>query len=258
MDKISVLVLDYNRPIETELCLNSIKNYCKVPHEVIYLCNGSDNSDYAFDFYKRGLIDKLIINKENNGGGFGTVQLVNNSFNKYILWIECDCELQATIEEEGLNSLIKALQSDFACIDLTGGICGFNIYSGRCFFMDRERYNSIKKDENGVYGGPGPYNSTRYLESFIQEYFKNNGLKVGHVTGLIKDNGKWSIRQVGDGIYRHRCDTKQMYIIKTPTYMTEEYPPFDKDLEWPNVLAGKWIDGEIPLKWKNLSFQYWK
>jgi hypothetical protein len=49
-----------------------------------------------------------------------------------------------------------------------------------------------------------------------------------------------------------------MYIIKTPTYMTEEYPPFDKDLEWPNVLAGKWIDGEIPLKWKNLSFQYWK
>ena len=254
-EQVSILVLDYSRPQETKLCLESIKNNCLINHEVIYCCNGGENQSYANQFYKDGLVDKLLVNKNNNGGGFGTVQLINNSFNKYILWIECDCEIAYKLDGELLNKFIHALNNGYSCIDLTGGICGRNNHSGRCFFMEREFYNSIKKDVNGLYGGPGPYNHVKYLEAFINEYFKANNLNVAHIN-FIKDNGKWSVREIGDGIYRHRTDTKILEIIKKPTYKTEEYPPFS-DTEWQIALKGEWINGTIPEKWKIHSFKYW-
>lgn len=255
---LSVCVLDFARPRESMSCLESIKKYVKIPHEVIFCCNGGQYQEYAWEFYKEGLIDKLIINKQNNGGGFGTVQLFNNSFSKYVLWIECDCELVCDIDNLWFNQFRDILESGYAsCIDLTGGICGNNIYSGRSFIMNRSFYNSIKKDDNGIYYGPGPYNSGPYLENYIQNYFKNNNLKVVHVKGLIKDNGKWSMREIGDGFYRHSTDEKKLYILRKPTYKTEEYPPLN-DTEWQILLEGKWIDGTIPEKWKPHSFTYWK
>ena len=123
--------------------------------------------------------------------------------------------------------------------------------------MKREFYNSIKKDVDGLYGGPGPYNNVRYLESFINEHFTANYLKVFHISGLIKDNGKWSFREIGDGLYKHRTDTKEFHVLKTPTYITEEYPPFNKEIEWPKVLRGEWVNGDIPELWKKHSFKYW-
>jgi len=254
--QVSILVLDYQRPEESRLCLQSIKNNCPIEHETIYTCNGGENQDYAFQFYKEGLIDKLLINKQNNGGGFGTVQLVNDSFNKYILWIECDCEIGYKLDEDLLNKFIQALENGYSCIDLTGGICGQGNYSGRAFFMKRELYNSIPKDENGLYGGPGPFNNVKYLEAFINEYFKKNNLKVAHIP-FVKDNGKWSIREIGDGIYKHRCDTKNLFIVKQPTFKTPEYPPFD-DSDWELALSGNWpVEGKVPNIWKNNVFRVW-
>jgi hypothetical protein len=258
-NQLSICVLDFERPEESSKCLKSIKRFVKVDHEVVFCCNGSQNPEYAWDFYKQGLIDKLIINKFGNGGGFGTAQTINSIFNKYFLWIECDCEIRAELNNQNLSIILNALESEeYTSIDLTGGISGRGIFSGRSFIMDRQFFNSIHKTENGLIGGPGPYNHVRYIESFIQEHFEVNNLKVGHADGFLIDNGKWSIREIGDGKYKHRCDTKAFYILKSPTYITEEYPPFDKELEWPKVLKGEWINGDVPLKWKPHSFIYWK
>lgn len=262
--QLSILVLDYNRPQETKLCLESIASKCSINKEVIYLANGNYDVNYAFNFYKQGLIDKLIVNKKNNGGGFGTIQLVNNSFNDYILWIECDCEIQANLDNELLSQLIELLNSGYSAIDLTDAISGNNTYSGRCFLMNREFYNSIKKDVDGVYGGPGPYNNVRYLESFIQEYFKTNDLKVAHLFNFIKDNGKFSIRELScGGVLIHRTDNKQMWVINPLSKKHEEYPPLTDDEyvdmfnnNWP--LWGRDKEGRIPEKWKIHSFQWWQ
>jgi hypothetical protein len=252
----NILVLNYNRPEETLLCLNSIEKYAKFEHKVILLNNGISDIDRIIEYLKWKLIDKLIINRRNMGGGFGTVELFNNSDTDYSLFIECDCELAVELNQSHINQFVSS-NDIYSCVDLTGGISGKNIYSGRSFFINTKFYNSIKKDVDGLYGGPGPFNHIRYLESFIQEYFKSNDLYVAHVSGLIKDNGKWSIREVGDGIYRHRTDTKQFYIDKIPTYKTLEYPPFN-DSEWEKALKGQWIDGNIPEQWKPHSFEFWE
>jgi GT2 family glycosyltransferase len=58
--KFNFLILDYNRPKESELCLKSIKNFVKFDHSIIYLSNGGEQ-EYIYSYYKKGLIDKLIL-----------------------------------------------------------------------------------------------------------------------------------------------------------------------------------------------------
>lgn len=44
-DKVSILVLDYNKPEEARKCLESVKEYCKFNKEVIFYSNGGEQ-DY--------------------------------------------------------------------------------------------------------------------------------------------------------------------------------------------------------------------
>jgi len=261
---VNILVLNYARPAETEKCLKSIKEFCLFEHQVILLNNGKHDFERVFNFQAEKLADQILHTTENKGGGFGTVELFErfvNDNSEYSLWIECDCEIAGPISQEAVNSWINFLETNtdnVKCIDLTGGICGQNIYSGRSFFINTEFYNSINKfelDENGekVYGGPGPYNHIKYLEQFIQEEFKEKGYKVAHVRA-IKDNGYSSVRENPDGSqYIHQPDRKGLKVLKYPKvkYM---YPKWT-DEEWDYVLkGGKWNDWDIPEQEKNHSF----
>ena len=73
----NILILDYNRPKESELLLASIKKYANFNYKIIYLSNGGEQ-DYAIDYYNKGLIDKLILRKHNSGCGLGTRELFND------------------------------------------------------------------------------------------------------------------------------------------------------------------------------------
>ena len=255
---VDILVLNFKRPEETLLCLRSIRKFAKFKHRVILYNNGGDDYNEIFKAYQDGLIDKLIFNKENEGEGYGCIELYNNCKTKYSFFIENDCEMICEISEYHISNFINEIESErCSSIDLTGGICGQNIYSGRAFFINTDFYKSIRKcDESGVYGGPGPYNKTPPIEHFIQKFFRDNDLKVSHTNRILKENGKWSVREIGDGLYKHRTDTQQFYILKKPSYKTEEYPPFS-DIEWDIVINGGWKDGDIPEKWKIHSFRFW-
>ena len=74
---IDFLILDYNRPVESLLCLKSIKRHAKFDHNIVYLSNGGEQ-EYVYDYYKQGLIDKLILRKYNSGCGLGTRELFND------------------------------------------------------------------------------------------------------------------------------------------------------------------------------------
>ena len=65
----SILILDYNQKEESKTLLESIKANALFDKKVYFLANGN-SEDYAYDYYKDGLIDVLISNKENNGCGF--------------------------------------------------------------------------------------------------------------------------------------------------------------------------------------------
>ncbi len=259
---VNILVLNYARPAETEKCLKSIRENCLFEHRVILLNNGAHNQDFLHSLFKQGFINFLINEPENLGGGGGTVKLFESSKSEYSLWIECDVEIGFSINQDLMNSWISYLENNHdnvKCIDLTGGICGQNVYSGRCFFINTAFYNSIDKFEIGpngekLYGGPGPYNHVKYLEQFIQEYFKENGYNVAQIP-VIKDNGYSSVRENPDkSLWQHEPDTKKLYLLKGPVTQKYIYPKFT-DEEWDFVLKLQmWPPGNIPQNERADSF----
>lgn len=252
-DKVSYLVLDFNRPEEGENLLLSLKKFANHSKEIVYLCNGGE-SDYAFEFYKRGLIDVLILKKDGDGGGFGQTDLWRFCKTSYAFFVQVDHVLTQEITEENIQWFIKLLDN-YDCIDLNGDQSNCGGWTDRAHFMKTEFFNSLGPFPNF---GPGLDNG-KWNEQHLQEKFRDNKYKIAHVRGrMFADAGKWSVREAGDGLYKHRCDTKMMYILKKPTYKTEVYPPFN-EAEWREALTGNWpAEGKIPEQWKQHSFIYWK
>lgn len=250
-NRISFLILDYNKPEESKLCLDSIRNNVSgVDYEIVYLSNGGDQ-DYVFDFYKAGLIDKLILNKVNNGCGNGTHELFAACSTEYAFYVQNDQILIAPLDQERVATYIKFLQENpkTLCIDVAGAQAGLYRYSERAHFINVEKYLNIPRGIKGELGGPGPFNNKTYVENYVQKFAERYSLAVIHDDCLFQDNGKWSIRSIGDGVYKHRCDTKEFYVLKCPTYKTPTYPPFN-DEEWDLALNGKWVDGTVPKEWE--------
>lgn len=255
--KISYLVLDYNRPEEGEKLLLSLQKFANHDKEIVYLCNGGE-SDYAYEFYKQKLINTLIIKDLGFGGGWGQTDLWRCCKTEYAFFIQVDQELVLPIDEDIISKFIDLL-NDYKCIDLNGDQSRRNVWTDRAHFMNSDFFNSLGPFPNF---GPGLDNG-KWNEQYLQEKFIENNYKIAHITPVFfRDNGKFSVREAGDGVFKHRCDTKQLWVIKQPTYKTEVYPPLN-DLEWQTVLNGNWSvwgkdkEGRVPNAWKDKVFRAW-
>ncbi len=252
--KCSFLILDFLKYKESRSCLESIKKHALFPHLTIYLDNGGFGEVYPNQFYIEELCDILIRKKEGNGGGCGQTDLIRFCPTEYFFFIQNDQELTIDLTGAHIDYFIGLLENGYDCVDLNGDQSRNGIWTDRAHFMKTSFFNSLGPFPNG---GPG-LDHLKWNEQYLQEKFKENNYKIAHINPVpFKDCGKWSVREAGDGLYKHRCDTKEMHVLKTPTYITEPYPPFDKDLEWPAVLSGEWKNGEIPIKWKTNSFKCW-
>ncbi len=257
IDKTSILILDFNRKDEGRALLESLKKFANFNKDIVYMCNGGD-SQYAYDFYKDGLIDTLIIKKHGDGGGFGQTDLFRYCKTKYAFFIQVDHELTDEINEYTINHFIQLLNNGYKCIDLNGDQSNRGAWTDRAHFIDVEFFNNLGPFPNF---GPG-LDDGKWNEQHLQEKFKDNNYKIAHIhqvigKALFRDCGKWSVRQAGDGLYRHRCDTKMLFVMNKPSYITEVYPPFNAT-EWEEAISGNWPkEGKIPEKWKNNSFIVW-
>lgn len=252
---VSFLVLDYKKEQVTRDCLESIKNNAQFPREVIYLDNGSQE-DYCWDFYKSGLCDILISKKQGDGGGFGQTDLIRYCRTPYFFFVQNDQKLQFILNQQVIDEFIDLLEKEnYQCVDCNGDQSGGGVWTDRAHFMKTEIFNGLGPFPNG---GPGrdeiPWN-----EEYLQKKFKELDYKIFHIRArLFSDEGKWSVRSSGDGIFEHRCDTKLLIVSKIPTYFDAVYPPLNEE-EKAEILAGKWpVEGKIPIAWKPHSFKHWK
>ena len=256
---ISYLVLDYNRPTEGKVLLDSLQKYANHEKEIVYLCNGGE-SEYAYNFYKQGLINTLITKKIGDGGGHGQTDLWRYCKTEYAFFIQVDQELILEINEDIIKYFIKLLEQEhFSCIDVNGDQSGNSKWTDRAHFMKADFFHSLGPFPNF---GPG-LDDGKWNEQHLQEKFIENNYKIAHISPLFfRDCGKYSVRQAGDGIFKHRCDTKQLWVIKCPTFKTNIYPPLNDD-EWQEVLTGKWavwgrdVEGKVPASWKDKIFKAW-
>ncbi len=254
--EVSILFLDYNKSAESKVALSSIKKYAKFPHNLIYLSNGG-RQDYVWDFYKEGIIDRLILQKDNSGLGFGTESLFHSNESKYSIYYQNDQVLSREIDYREIEELTRHLDKNnqIGAIGLAGLVGGYNVFSERLFLMNTALYNSIPK----THGGCGPFNHLKYNEQCVQEYFKEKGLSFPVLTNpWAADRGIWTIRELPcGGIVRMRTDTKAVYWDKLPqrSYVFPEM----NDAEWSLSIQGLWKDGVIPQKYldKGESFNCW-
>jgi len=256
---LSFLVLNYNRPKETELCLKTIRNFTLFNHEIVLLNNGGQDHDIIYDFFKQKLIDKLILRSKNSGCGLGTRELLNdfNIENDYVIYVQCDQFMVRQFSEQELQKYIEILNTDSSVshIDLSGNQ-GNGVYSERAHLISKKFYNTIPNE----IGGPGPYANQMWTEEAVQKYLKQNNKKFFVAKNLLfADNGKTSIREYPcGGELMQYTDTKEVFILK-PIKERIDFPNVHlNDKEWELILSGNWINGTIPDGHKQNSFLYWK
>lgn len=257
-DKVAILILDFLKPEESKLCLESIDKNCLFNKKVIYLNNGGgfENQEYAVNYYKNGLIDNFIFNKINNGLGYGTEDLFRFCDTKYAIYLQNDQIVNYIITQEYIDTWVEFLETHkdtVGSISLAGFPCGQGVYSERAHLINVDFYNSIPK----THGGCGPFNHLKYNEQCCQEFFKEKNLQViPTATPLIQDNGVWTIRELPcGGIVKTKTDTKETYWIKNPK---EKYVfPEMGDSDWDDAINDNWEPGRIPNSMKHLSFKCW-
>lgn len=251
---LSILVLDYRKPVETRQCLESLRRHMKVPCKIVYLDNGS-NEQYPWSFYQEGLCDIIISKKVGMGGGFGQTDLFRWCDTKYAIFVQSDQVLMYDINQDAIDTMIKCLNDGARCIDLNGDQSQKGRWTDRAHFIDVEWFNSLAPFPNG---GPG-LDHLRWNENYLQEVFDNLGNPIVHIRPvLFRDNGRVTIRELPcGGVVQMETDTKKVSWIKTPKqpYMFPEM----SDEEWNLSISGNWVSGTVPKKYleRGESFDFW-
>lgn len=264
---LSVLVLDYCRPIETRICLESVKRHILFPHRVI-LCDNGSGEDYSMEFVREGLVDQLIVNRESRGLGLGTKDLFAASFGAISFYLQNDQYLVRDLtQDELVNNICTLLYRPAYCgtlfgepvsVSVAGAPCGAGVYSERAHFIETTLYQNIEADGVLGYHGAGPYHDGPWREAQMQELYKRRGwLHYTYDKPLVQDSGVFAVRDMGDGgVFCHRTDTKQLWVIVPPVTKNSAYPKLS-DAEFEIVRNGQWPDGRIPEVEVAHSFRCW-
>ena len=256
---VSFLVLDYLKPTETHILLSSLRRNIKFDdYELVLFSNGGEQ-DYIWDYYNKGLIDRVIFSSRNEGCGFGTMRLIQQCSTKYFFYLQNDCFLMRPIDKDFLNVIIKQLEDPrFGALDLKGTYKDGR-FSESAFFMETEFYLS---NPYLFGGGPGPYQHLSNTGKLMPtEHATSLWLKESNKKVIVSEPpvfynmGKYTIREtVCGGIILFRCDSQQLWIIKPLKQRHEDMKYTDK--EWELILSGKWIGGTVPEYNKSQIFSF--
>ena len=261
LGQLTFAVLDYERPKETLLCIESIKRYCSVNYQLMYVCNGGSPL-LGIELQANGHIDTLIVNKNNWGCGIGMKQCIQSSMTDWVIIVQSDQIMNRPFIEDEFNLLTSHLAAhpETFYMDLAGNQ-GHGRYSERAGLINRAKYLGVPWLEDTI-GGPGPYANSKWTEQLIQEYITEKGMTITSANPLLfADNGKWSQRSYPcGGETKHSTDERRLFILKSLARRYDDFPNLKlNDEEWRQVLAGEWPkEGKVPEADKPHSFIYWK
>jgi len=259
---LTVCVLDMAKPIESYMCLTSIKKHIKFSHHVIFCDNGS-GEDYAAQYVKEGLVDQLIINRDSRGLGLGTRDLMSLAAGEYTLYLQNDQVLARDFWHHEFFELVKCLGGrvqtkdglrEVMSISLAGYPCGEGIYSERAHIIRTKDYKAMEPALG--YHGAGPFHNGVWREAQIQNIYKGRYTHLAWQP-IVQDNGVFAVRDMKDGGYWvHRTDLKTLTCIIPPTVKDPAYPKLT-DEEFTIAARGEWPDKRIPVAEIKDSFDCW-
>jgi hypothetical protein len=251
LDKqLTFLILDYCRPAETSYLLHSIRHFVKFDnYEVVLLSNGGEQY-YIWEMYEKGLIDKAILSRENEGSGFGTLRLSHFCQTPYFINFQCDNALRRHFGQEELDTMKAVLETtDAGAIDFA--MVGKGVFSERAFMVNTAFYceNIFARG-----GGAGRFYELPSTEETMSKWLAHCNKTVHNWNPpLVADTGKYSIHQTKyGGTYHRRNDTGQLSWLKIPS---QKEPILNlTDAEWDDILNKRWKNGRIPQNHKPFFF----
>ena len=186
---VSFLVLDFNKPQETEKCLSSIRALTKFKsYEIVLLSNGGFQ-DYPVGYYRLGLIDRLFLYRRNHGCGVGTHDLYQASKGEFSIYVQNDQFMCREFKPEELEAMIDCLNNGAACIDLSGGAGHNDKFSERAHIMRTSFYNQLHLKG---YGGPGPFeHDWLWSEAGTSYSFWDKDYQIMHTWPMLFANNGW-------------------------------------------------------------------
>lgn len=267
--QLTIVCLDFQKPVEARACLESIRKHILFPHHVAYLHNGQ--ADYPYQLFKDGLIDTFIQTRENGGLGLGTRTLMASVFSPYVFMCQNDQVIARDFEWGEFKDLARVLDTrvgsdevndwparTIKSVSLAGAAHAQGLYSERGHVTKTSFYREM--ETAGLLGssGAGPYHSGDWREAQIQRHYRERGyLHYSWRNPLVADKGVWTIRDTGNGRVKMRTDTKQVWWLEKPT-RRDVFPDMTPD-EWDAAIAGKWDPGSRPEGYveRGESFNCW-
>lgn len=260
--QLTVCLITYNRPAESERCLRSIHQYITAPRQILFLSNGGDHTKPR-EWYDEGFIDTLVLNRQNWGGGIALKQAAQAALTRWVMLVQTDQYAIRPYTWDELRSHIDYLMTtpQALYVDLAGNQ-GHGSASERALLINRRRYLDLPGLDD-VIGGPGPFAQFKWTEQHLQEHC----LGFASAPLLFADNGKWSEREYPaeygvDGVKPrtvHATDTKVLRILSPFARRADGFPNLTlSDSEWAEVLAGQWpAEGKVPEHDLPHSFVAW-
>ncbi len=259
---LTVCLVTFNRPSESEVCLRSVHQHILAPHQTLFLSNGGDHTKPR-QWYDEGLIDTLVLNRRNWGGGIAYKQAAQAALTEWVMLVQTDQIAVRPYAKDELDYHIGYCLpwKHTLYIDLAGNQ-GHGRASERALLINRRRYLDLPGFDE-IIGGPGPFAQSKWTEQHLQEHCPG----FGSAPLLFADNGAWSEREypveygVGSILPRtkHRTDTKKLLILSPFGRRADGFPNLNlTDEEWRQVLAGEWpAEGKIPEQDRAHSFTAW-
>lgn len=196
--ELSFLILGFNRDEETYALLQSISEKCLLKnYEVVMLSNGGFQEN-TFNFYKAGYIDRLILNKQNDGCGISTHELFDIAKAKYSIYVQIDHILNRNFSDEEFSRMKMCLDNGYDSIDLSGGAGHNDKFSERAFIIKTETYKNLPIK---AYGGPGPFEEDFFWsEGAASISFWEKNLAIHHSWPILFGNtGYRTVRENKNG-----------------------------------------------------------
>lgn len=188
------------------------------------------------------------------GGGFGQSDLFRYCDTQYAVFVQSDQYLRYELTSDHLDQFIRLLQKGYHCVDLNGDQSNREVWTDRAHFIDVPFFNSLGPFPNG---GPGLFHHLPWNEKYLQDTFQNKNYKIAHLKpAIFADNGVFTVRENADGsVLRMRTDTKQLHweVLPKVPYV---FPDLTAE-EWADSIAGKFVNGTVPINYKAHSFNCW-
>lgn len=201
MEKVTAVVVTYNREALLRECITALRNQTRKPDQILVVNNGStDNTEQ----WLRSQKDLVFITQKNVGSGGGFSTAISEAYKMGATWVWC-MDDDGYPREDALNNLLEATDEEL----LLRNCAVIDKEDKKTFVWKTQQYNTLDEVDCRIIKGIGhPFNGTLLHRRIIervgvpQAKFFLWGDETEYYYRIVKKN-RIPVCTVADSIHYH-------------------------------------------------------